>query len=902
MKTLARIALCVPLLAAPAILLGQSRGATAVPTPESVFGFAPGADYKLATYDQSVEYFKKLAAASRYVKLVDAGKTSEGRTMYFALISTPENLAKIEMYRQIAQRLAHPQGLTEEHAHELAREGKAFVHLDGGLHSTEVAGWSQTPLLAYDLVNRANEPATHKILEDVVALVWPTINPDGQQMVAEWYMKNVGSPYELSQLPRLYQDYAGHDNNRDAYMLNLVESRTLEHTWRIWEPQIIYVQHQSGPFPTRIWLPPFSEPVGTDAPYLMSREVNMIGMAIAKGLEEHGQVGATHMGTAFDAWYPGYVDYAPNFKNIAAFWTETALYQYATPHEYKLEDFPQNLRDLKPRSLYSSPWPPGVWRLRDAVDYMETASFSVLEFASKYKESLLFDRYKAGVDQIARGKKEAPFAYVVPREQRDPVAAVELLRRLAFNGVRVARLDAPAAIEKETFPAGTWIIPTDQEFAAAAREVLDVQHYPDLRQYPGGPPERPYDVAGWTLPLQMGVRVVAASVPLDASVRAKMSWLGPPDATLRPTPYDPALDKDAAPFDSVPGAGFNTNAAAAAIVPPPGTVTGSGSVLAVNPAQNNSFRAINRAWNAGLTVSFAGTGDSRRYLIDGLSEADQRQLVTSLALVAERTNVPDAAARTLKKPRIGVYEPWTGSMDTGWTRWVLEQYGFSFVTLHPEDFHSPLAAKVDVVVIADDARIPVEGGGRGPSTGSGQAAGRGGNGRAVRPEYAYALSADDLKAFEAFVRTGGTVVCLNNAATFAIQQFKLPVSNAVAGLKAEEFFLHGSIVGVTTSSTHPITAGLPETAAVFDDSSPVFDTRDGFAGTVLARYPEAGSPLLSGYLIGEKHLQGKAAALDVQLDQGHVILLGFRPQFRGQSFGTFKVLFNAVVNAPSQAR
>src|SRR4029078_5712171 len=342
------------------------------------------------------------------------------------------------------------------------------------------------------------------------------INPDGQQMVAEWYMKNVGTPYELSGLPRLYQEYVGHDNNRDAYMLNMIESRAIDPTWRQWEPQIIYVHHQSGPFPTRIWLPPFSEPVGVEAPYVISREVNMIGMAIAKGLEEKGQVGATHMGTAFDAWYPGYIDYAPVFKNIAAFWTETALYQYATPHEYKLEDFPENFRDLRPQSLYSSPWKPGWWHLRDAVDYMETASLSVIEYASRYRESLLLDRYKAGRDQIARGRTDAPFAYVVPQEQRDPVAAVELLRRLAFGGVRVWQLTAPAAIDGTPYPAGTWVIPTDQEFAAVAREVLDVQHYPDRREFPGGPPERPYDAAGWTLPLQMGENVIPGGTPLNA--------------------------------------------------------------------------------------------------------------------------------------------------------------------------------------------------------------------------------------------------------------------------------------------------------------------------------------------------------------------------------------------------
>src|SRR4051812_14214908 len=567
--------------------IAQTR-AGSIPPPESVFGFTAGADYKLATYEQSIEYFKKLAAASHHIKLMEAGKTSQGRTMYFALISTPGNLAKIDRYREIWQRLAHPQGLSDAQAQTLAREGKALVHVDGGLHATEVAGPQHTPLLAYDLVSQANEPATRAMLENVVLMLWPTINPDGQQMVAEWYMKNVGTPYELSGLPQLYQEYVGHDNNRDAYMLNMIESRVIEHTWRQWEPQIIYVHHQSGPFPTRIWLPPFSEPVGIEAPPVIARTVNMLGMAMAKGLDEKGQPGAVHMGTAFDAWYPGYIDYAPIFKNIAAYWTETALFQYATPHEYTLNDLPQNMRELRPQSLYSSPWKPGWWRLRDAVDYMETASLATIEYASKYKDSLLMNRYRAGRDQIALGATKAPYAYLVPQDQRDPVAAVELLRRLAFGGVRVSQLTDAVTIDGTSYAAGTWIVPTDQEFAAMAREVLDVQRYPDLRQYPGGPPERPYDAAGWTLPLQMGVAVVAATTPLAPGTRAKMKQLGPPpDVKVKPSPYAGA-PKDAAPFDSVPGSGFDTEASAAAIVPPPGKLTGSGSALALDPAQNNT--------------------------------------------------------------------------------------------------------------------------------------------------------------------------------------------------------------------------------------------------------------------------------------------------------------------------
>jgi Zinc carboxypeptidase len=867
MRTWKAVAVALLLSAAP-----QAQSRSSVPTPESVFGFAPGADYKLATYEQSIEYFKKLAASSRYIKLFEAGKTTQGRTMYFALISSPDNLAKIDHYREIWQRLAHPQGLTDAEARKLAAEGKALVHIDGGLHATEVAGPQHTPLLAYDLLSKVNEAATKAMLDNVILMLWPTINPDGQQMVAEWYMKNVGTPYELSGLPQLYQEYVGHDNNRDAYMLNMIESRAIEHTWRQWEPQIIFVHHQSGPFPTRIWLPPFSEPVGVEAPPVIAREVNMLGMAMAKGLDENGQPGAVHMGTAFDAWYPGYIDYAPVFKNIAAYWTETALYQYATPHEYTINDFPQNMRELRPQSLYSSPWKPGWWRLRDAVDYMETASLATIEYASKYKDSLLMNRYRAGRDQIALGATKAPFAYTVPKDQRDPVAAVELLRRLAFGGVRV--YDTGAA----------WVVPTDQEFAAMAREVLDVQRYPDLRQYPGGPPERPYDAAGWTLPLQMGVRVVPETTPLSAEARGKMKLLGAmPDVKVKPTPYSAATD-DTSPFDSVPGHGFDTNASAAAIVPPAGKITGNGPVLSLDPAENNTYRALNLAWKSGASVQFA----NGRYLVSGLSETAQADVVKSLALVAERTSASGAA---VKKPRIGLFRPWSGSMDEGWTRWVLEQYGFEYVTLRPVDFKTPLTGKVDAVILADDARLPIEG------AGGGRGGRGGGGGGSTRPEYADRLSPADMSAFEQFVRGGGTVICLNSASNFAIQQFKLPVKNVAAGLRSEDFFLHGTIVEVITDPSQQVMAGMPDKAAVFADSSPVFETQDGFKGRVLAKYQDAGSPLLSGYLIGEKVLNGKAAALDVQLDAGHVILLGFRPEWRGQPFGTFKVLFNAALGA-----
>jgi len=362
-----------------------------------------------------------------------------------------------------------------------------------------------------------------------------------------------------------------------------------------------------------------------------------------------------------------------------------------------------------------------------------------------------------------------------------------------------------------------------------------------------------------------------------------MKPLGPEvDPRLKPSLYDgdPA---DKAPFDSVPGAGFDTSASAAAIVPPQGTIRGSGAALAVSPAENNAYRAVNHAWQHGATVRFA----DGRYVIDGLDATSQGELVRTLGLRAELT---DASGGTVVgQTRVGIFEPWGGSMDAGWTRWVLDQYGFTHVTLRPEDFATPLAAKVDVVVLADDARIPIEG--------AAQAGGRGGAPRPVRPEHADRVSADDIRAFEQFVRGGGTLVCLNAATAFAIQQFKLPIRNAVAGLRPEEFFLRGSIVEVEVETSSPVMAGMPAHAAIFADSSPVFETLEGFSGTVLARYRESGSPLLSGFLIGETHLNGKAAAVDVRLGEGHVLLLGFRPEWRGQPFGTFKVLFNSLLLA-----
>ena len=841
-----------------ALLLVAAPLGAQLPTPESAFGHQVGADFKLIDYEESIGYFRRLAQSSDRMKLVDVGKTSSGRPWTLAVISSPQNLNRLDALTQISQRLAHPAGLTDTAARRLAREGKAFVDISGGLHASEIAGSQHTIQLAYDLLSR-NDEQTRAILDNTVLFLWPSINPDGQNIVVHWYRENVGTPYEVSPLHELYQKYIGHDNNRDAYMLNVVESRVVGRVWREYEPQIIYVQHQTAPFPTRIWLPPFAEPIAPRAPALMGREVNTIGMTIAQALESAGKPGATHMGTGFDAWYPGYIDYMPMLQNIAAYWTETALYRYATPHFYTLSDFPADMRDLRPQSLYNSPWAGGWWRLRDAVDYMEIASIATLDYAAKYKETLLYNRYQAGRNAIAKYTKEPPYAYVIPQSQRDPVAAAQLLQRMAFLGVRVSEISTELVMDGASYPRGTWVIPMDQEFAELVRQLFEAQSYPDLREYPQGPPEQPYDAAGWTLPYQMDVRVIEVRTPLDANARRALRQL-----EGRPVDWRTAAAANA-PFEISP--------LAVAIVPPAGRLTGGGEQIALDPAQTNSFRVIGRALRDGGTVRY----DAGKYVVAGVTNKAE-QWVRELAISAQR--VPPSNGQPVAK-RLAIFKPWTASMDAGWTEWLLDQYEIPYTAITNADVRAgDLVSRFDAILIASDAARSIR---------DGYAAG------SVPPRYEGGLGDAGARALDAFVRAGGTLVCLNECATYAIAALHLPVKDTVAGIARRDFFASGSILEVEVEPGQRVMAGMPERAKVFVDDSPVFKTLGDFKGSVLAKYQSAGSPLLSGYLLGEKYINGMAAALDVKHGAGHVVLIGFRPQWRGQPVGTFRVVFNALL-------
>ena len=779
-----------------------------IPTPESVLGHKPGDDFYLATYEDSLGYFRKLAASSKRIKLVDVGKTTQGRDWFIAFISDPENLAQLDHYKDVSRRLALARGVSDEQAHTLAREIKPIIHIDGGLHASEVANHQHTIQLGHDLV-ASEEPEFQTIRKNLIIELWFSINPDGQTIVAEWYRQNLGTPYEVSPLPALWQEYVGHDNNRDGYMLNMLESREITKATLETQPLVFYTQHQTAPFPGRIYLPPFADPISGNMHPLMLRWLNLIGMSIAQHLDDHGLTGSMHQET-FDVWYPGYIDNIGNFRHTISFFTETALYRYATPHFYTVDEFPTVRQGLGTEMLYSSPWKGGWWRLADACRYMYEADMAVLNLSSKYREQMAYNKYRAARDTIEKFGKEPPFAYEIPREQHDAPTAAILMEKLMLNGIEVHQSTKPDA----------WVILMDQPFAGLVKELFEPQQYPTLSQ-------RPYDVTGWTLPYQMGVEVHAVTTPLTKQARD----------SLQPIKEIKGL---AAPF---------------------------------NHGTNASFRAINEILAAKGTVSFAGDAINA----SGLDKGKLDSILSENRLKAVDNK---DAGKPIKALRVGLYRPWVASMDEGWTRWILEQNKFPFTNLYNADIRGGhLREHYDVIVIPDISERQIIDGHR-PGT--------------IPERYAGGLGDEGVQELRDFTTDGGTVIAFNNASMFAINQFKLPLDNALAGLRADQFFCSGCLVTVhVEDAKNPLTAGLTPDTVVMFERGPAFDTKTGFKGTVLARYPRERSPLKSGYLAGPDRIEGKVAAVSVDYGKGHVILLGFKPQWRGQSHAAYKFFFNA---------
>jgi hypothetical protein len=858
----------VPAFLAALLILAAAVPAPAqnIPKPEDVLGFKVGDDYRLATYPQAMEYFKRLAAASDRVKLFDIGPTSMGQTMTYALISLPQNLAALEKHKDIARRLSLAR-LSPVEARALAREGRAVVYLDGGLHASECAPAQHNIQLAYDLA-AAQDAKTVRILNDVI-LVLVFANPDGMNLLADWYHPNVGTPYEVAPLPRLYHIYAGHDNNRDSLLANLVETQNITRLVnREWFPVIYYNHHQTAPFPARIWTPPNSEPTNPNVHPLLVRWQNMIGSAMGAAFDEEGKEGAISR-IVFDTWYPGYMTQVVDSHNIISILTETALYRYATPRFYTVRDFPAAYQDLTMSAFYPNPWRGGWWRLRDAVDYCLTASKSVLDIASKYREELLFNKYRMGADTIGRFRKEPPYAYILPADQADPGNLSLLLNRMTLLGLDVYKAEESFASDGISYPAGTYILPLSQPFGLFLKNAFEEQKYPDLRKYPDlwqglvaskafeGAPFEAYDMMGWTLPHQFGLTCVPAQTPVEV----KMS----PQKEVR---VGPGKVEGRASFGYLLSASENASYAAAnRVLKAGGRVSRIKKDLAVQ----------NRTYPAG---SFIIPGAS---VPSAVIEKIAKDLDLRVVGLADR---PSGEAAETKTPRLAIYQSWMASAEEGWTRFVLDQFDFAYDILHDADVRAgSLKSKYDTLIM--------------PDYGGGQAVVEGYAKGTMPPSYVGGITPNGLRNLKTFAESGGTIVFLNGSCEMAIEMLGAPARNVLKGVKAQDFICSGSILRMEFDPAQPLAYGMPKEApGVFADSL-AFEVSPTYGGKKeaksVAKYA-AENTLMSGWIHGEKLIKDRSAVLDVAYEKGRLVLLGFPVQFRAQPYGTFKLLFNAILN------
>jgi len=838
-----------------------------IPAPEDVLGFKPGTDYHLATYSQALEYFYALDRACSTLKTFEMGRTSMDRPMVYAVITSEENMRRLEHYKEISRKLSLARGLTDEEAARLAAEGRAVVWIDVGIHASECAPSQHALQLAYDLVTA--QDADTKLILDNTILILVFANPDGMEMVADWYHSQLGTPYETSPMPWLYNKYVGHDNNRDSYMNNLAETQNITRLLnREWYPVVLYDHHQTAPFPARIWIPPAAEPTSPNLHPLFVRGKNLIGSAMGYAFDREGKSGAISR-FAFDFIYPGYEDSFCDFFNVISIMTETALYRYATPRFYTVADFPEEYRDFTPGAFYPSPWKGGWWRLGDAVEYCLTASKSVLHTAAVYRERFLHGKYSMGKDTISRFRREPPFAWIIPREQHDAPTAALMLNRLLLQGIEVSQAAREFTADGRSYPAGTWIIPMDQPFALFVKTLFEEQSYPDMMKYPTlwqgivrpqkfeGAYLPPYDVSGWTLPYQMGVNVVRVQSPLEAELK--------PITTA---------------------------------VPPVGKVSdGRGEDYLLSPRINNSYIAANRILEQGGEVLWARSGfksGQAEYPAGTMIVSSRKTARAKMQSLAKELSLPVSVgsppprhpAFRLRVPRIALYQSWRANMDEGWTRWLLETFEFPFKNIHDAEIRAgKLGDSIDVLIIpsqSTDALIN----GQKPGT--------------VPARYAGGMTEAGVRNIRSFVEHGGTLVALNAGCRFVLEKLGAPFQDSIGTQTPTDeimFACPGSLLRIQFDNQHPVAFGMPSEAAGMFYRSPILSTSSGFAGenrvVPIARYPEK-NILLSGFLRGEKELRNKTAAAEVPIGRGKAILLGFGIQNRAQPYGTFKLLFNAI--------
>jgi hypothetical protein len=910
-RLLARARLLVlALLLAPLTVSAQGR----LTSPEQFFGHRIGADYQLPNYTKFLAYFQTLARESERMQLDTIGFTEEGRPQVMGIISSPANLANQERYKQISARLSRAEGLTDDEARRLAKEGKAVVWIDGGLHATEVLGAQQLMETTWQLVSRTDEE-TLRLLDDVIILV-AHANPDGMELVSDWYMREPDSLRRSSSgVPRLYQKYAGHDNNRDSYMNALAETRNVSRVmYTEWYPQIMYNHHQTGPAGTVMFAPPFRDPMNYNLHPLIITGIDLVGASMHGRFVAEKKGGTTmRSGASYSTWWNGGLRTTAYYHNQIGLLTETI----GNPT-------PMTIPLLANRQLRSGDLPlpvePGRWHFRQSVDYSVTANWAVLDIASRHREQFLYNIYAMGRDAIEAGNRDSwtiwpqrvarlqapgggrggagagggggggrggagggaeqvqqqfqstlrrpedrdPRAYILSADQGDYGSVVRLMRTLQYTGVDIHRATAPFTAGGKQYPAGSFVVQAAQAFRPMILDLFEPQDHPNDFRFPGAPPTPPYDNAGWTLAMQFGVQ------------------------------YDRMLDGVTGPLEKITGVVEAT----------PAVLATGGSGWLLDPAQNDAALTANRLLTANAAVfrtTQATTVGGATYPA-GTWYVPRNGVSTRVLTEAARSHgvrtvasAQPAGAQRVKALRVGVVDRYGGLMPAGWTRLILESFEFPHTTVFPQELDAGnLNRKYDVLIFVSGAV--------GANLGEAGESEIGGPQAQNIPEEFRAwqgaiTSNRTIPAIKAFVEAGGTAIAIGGSTALG-RHLGLPIENHLVEngqpLPREKYYIPGSLLEVAVDQSHPLTAGVGPRATVMFDNSPVLKIGSGASGIrIVARF-DTPTPLRSGWAWGQESLQGGVAVAEASLGRGTVILSGPEILFRAQPHGTFKFVFNAL--------
>ncbi len=871
---------------------------TRVTSPRQQFGFAIGDDYQLATYEQLTAYWRRLDAESDRMTLVDIGTTAEGRSQWMAIITSPENHRKLERFKSIAKRLALAEDVAgEAEARALAAEGRAVVWIDGGLHANETLGAQQLIETVYRFVS-ADDEETRRILDNVIILAVHA-NPDGHDLVANWYLRERDpQKRSLDDLPRLYQKYAGHDNNRDSYMAALAETANMNRQlYREWFPQIMYNHHQTGPAGTVMFAPPFRDPFNYVYDPLVPTTLDLVGAAMHTRFAAEGKPGVTmRRGANYSTWWNGGLRTTVYFHNMIGLLTETI----GNPTPIEIPFRPE--RQL-PSGDLPFPIEPQTWHMRQSIEYSVTANKAVLDLAARHREQFLFNIWRMGRNSIDRGSRDtwtmsprrlqkvldardagaagaargpvatAPRAlfdtvlrdpalrdaraYVLPADQADVPTAIAFVNALIRAGVTVHRATAPFTAQGKAYPAGSLVVLAAQAFRPHVLDMFEPQDHPDDFQYPGGPPIPPYDSAGWTLAFQMGVQA------------------------------DRILDAIEGPFERVPDE----------LGIPPGTVTGAANAAAYvfSHASNQAFRAINRLLKAGQRVEWLPDGRFR-VVASRTTRATLTDVAASTGVTFEGVAATATPAGQLMRPmRVALWDRYGGSMPSGWLRLILEQFEFPYEVVYPPQLDAGALDAYDVLILPDGA-IPEAGAG-----GFGSRAPRSTNiPEEFRARIGAFSTASTLPRLRTFLERGGTILTIGSSTALA-GHLGLPVGDKLVDasgnpLAREQYYVPGSVLRVRVDTAHPLAHGLRADTDVYFDNSPVFTLpADAQArGLTPIAWFDGPTPLRSGWAWGQQHLQGGVAIAEARVGKGSLVLFGPEITFRSQPHGTFKFLFNGI--------